>query len=93
MHVKGKVRDRKEGMINPKMPTGEVEVIVDELEILNESETPPMEIDDRLVPNEELRLKYRYIDLRRPSMQEKIILRHNVVQATREFLNSKGFWK
>ena len=91
LHVKGKVRDRKEGMVNPKMPTGEVEVIVDELEILNESETPPMEIDDRLVPNEELRLKYRYIDLRRPSMQEKIILRHNVVQAAREFLNSKGF--
>ena len=91
LHVKGKVRDRKEGMINPKMPTGEVEVIVDELEILNESETPPMEIDDRILPNEELRLKYRYIDLRRPSMQEKIILRHNVVQATREFLNSKGF--
>ena len=91
LEVTGKLRMRKEGMINPKMPTGEVELLVDELEILNESETPPMEIDDRKLPNEEVRLKYRYLDLRRPSMQEKIILRHKVMQAAREFLNSKGF--
>ncbi|MDD4878530.1 MAG: aspartate--tRNA ligase [Candidatus Nanoarchaeia archaeon] len=91
LRVKGKLRDRKEGMINPNMPTGEVELLADELDILNESETPPMEIDDRKLPNEEVRLKYRYLDLRRPSMQEKIILRHNVVQAVRESLNSRGF--
>lgn len=91
LRIKGKLRDRKEGMINPNMPTGEVEILADELEILNESETPPMEIDDRKLPNEEVRLKYRYLDLRRPSMQEKIILRHKVMQATREFLNKEGF--
>ncbi len=91
LRVKGKLRDRKEGMINPNMPTGEVELLVDEMEILNESETPPMEIDDRKLPNEEVRLKYRYLDLRRPSMQAKLILRHNVEQAARGYLNKNNF--
>ncbi|MBU2638046.1 MAG: aspartate--tRNA ligase [Nanoarchaeota archaeon] len=91
LNVKGKLRDRKEGMVNPNMPTGEVELLVDELEILNESETPPMEIDDRKLPNEDVRLKYRYLDLRRQSMQANIILRHNVVQAVREYLNKNNF--
>lgn len=91
LRVKGKLRDRKEGMINPNMATGEVELLVDALEILNQAETPPMEIDDRKLPNEDVRLKYRYLDLRRPAMQEKILLRHNVVQAARESLNKEGF--
>ncbi len=89
--VTGKVRDRKKGMINPKMKTGEIEIIVNELEILNESETPPIEIDDNKLANEEMRLKYRYLDLRRPQMQANMALRHKVKLAAWEFLDKNNF--
>ena len=91
LRVKGKVRPRKEGMVNPNLPTGEIEVIVDELEILNKSETPPIEIDDRKLASEELRMKYRYLDLRRPAMIKNLVVRHNAAQAARKYLSSQNF--
>lgn len=93
LRVKGKVRPRKEGMINPKLKTGEIEILADDLNILNESETPPLEIDDRKVPGEEVRLKYRYLDLRRPLMQRNIKTRHLAMQATRETLTQLDFYE
>lgn len=89
--VTGKVRHRPEGMVNHKLPTGEVEVLIDELEILNQAHTPPIEIDDRKIANEDMRLKYRYLDLRRPEMQSKLLKRHKAAQAAREYLSSQNF--
>ncbi|MBT7902454.1 aspartate--tRNA ligase [Candidatus Woesearchaeota archaeon] len=91
IEIKGKVIPRKEGMINPNLITGEVEVEVTDLIILNKSEVPPIEIDDRKAASEEMRMKYRYLDLRRPIMQHRIKVRHDAALATREYLNSKGF--
>lgn len=89
--VTGLVRARPKGMENKNITTGEIEVEVKALEILNESEVPPFEIDDRVEANEELRLKYRYLDLRRPIMQEHLLIRHKASQAAREYLSSQGF--
>src|SRR3989344_1686731 len=71
--VKGTVRARGKGLENPKLKTGEIEVLVDELEVLNKAETPPLEVDDRVELNEDVRLKYRYLDLRKPQMQHNIL--------------------
>ncbi len=89
--AKGKVRPRMEGMENPNLKTGEIEVIVDDLLILNESKTPPIEIEDRTEADEETRLRYRYLDLRRPIMQERLKTRAIASQAAREFLSGEGF--
>jgi len=89
--VQGKVRARGKGLENPKLKTGEIEVLVDELEVLSKAETPPLEIDDRIEANEDLRLKYRYLDLRRPVMQKHLLMRHNAAQAAREYLNKNNF--
>ena len=91
LEINGKIRDRKIGMINPNMKTGEIEVLVDELSILNKSETPPIEIDDNKEANEETRLKYRYLDLRRPTMQKRIALRHKIVTTARDYFNKHDF--
>ena len=91
LEIKGKIRSRKEGMINPKLKTGEIEVLVDELNIINKSETPPIEIDDNKEANEETRLKYRYLDLRRPIMQKRIALRHKIVTTARDYFNKHDF--
>jgi len=91
--IEGKVRERPKGMENKKLITGEIEVEVKKLEIINESEIPPFEIDDRIEANEEIRLKYRYLDLRRPVMQERLLIRHKAAQAAREYLSSQGFLK
>jgi len=91
LSVKGKVRARPKGLENPKLKTGKIEVLVTNLEIISKSETPPFEIENRAVLNEDIRLKYRYLDLRRPIMQQNLIFRHNLVQAVREFLNKQGF--
>ncbi|MBT6519425.1 aspartate--tRNA ligase [Candidatus Woesearchaeota archaeon] len=91
IEVHGEIVSRKEGMINPNMPTGEVEVEIKELRILNKSEVPPIEIDDRKTSTDEIRMKYRYLDLRIPQNQNKIILRHNVALAIRKFLSEKKF--
>src|SRR5574341_1059176 len=71
LQITGHVRLRPQGMENTKIVTGEVEVLCDSLEVLNQSETPPFEIDDRTEANEEVRLTYRYLDLRRPTMQHR----------------------
>ncbi len=89
--VKGDVRRRPEGMTNPKLKTGEIEVIVDELKILNVSKTPPFLIEDRIEVSENIRLKYRYLDLRRPRMFNNLRFRHNAAQIVRKFLNENGF--
>lgn len=89
--LKGKVETRPKGTENPKLPTGEIEVIVKEAEVLNEAKTPPFEILDETDVSEDLRLKYRFIDLRRPSIQKNLILRHKICLKIREFLNKKGF--
>ncbi|MDH3747470.1 MAG: aspartate--tRNA ligase [Gammaproteobacteria bacterium] len=87
--VKGLVRERPEGTINENMPTGHVEVLAHELEVLNRSETPPFHHDEHA--NEELRLKYRYLDLRRDNMTANLRLRHRVTMAMRNYLDGNGF--
>ena len=89
--AKGAVRLRGKGLENPNLPTGDIEVIVSQMEILNRSETPPLEIDDKREAGEETRLKYRYLDLRRPIMQQRMQLRHRAIRAARDFLDSQGF--
>ena len=90
LQVKGRVRHRPEGTVNPDMPTGAVEVLGLELNVLNAAETPPFQLEDKDI-NEEMRLRYRYIDLRRPEMQEKIRLRARITHALRTFLDAHGF--
>lgn len=89
--VKGKVRSRPEGMTNPKLKTGEIEVAVVELRILNTSKTPPFPIEDDLDANENIRLRYRYLDLRRPAMFQNLFLRHKAAQITRNYFSNQGF--
>ena len=89
----GKVRKRDADTVNPGIPTGEIEITVDELKLLNESKHPPFLPGDTDVANEEVRLKYRYIDLRRDKMQANIELRHNVALAIRQNLSSQGFFE
>jgi len=91
LHIRGKVRHRPEGTVNPNMPTGEVEVLVKELEILNKAETPPFQVEDEIDVNDEVRLRHRYIDLRRPTMQQKLKLRADVSRTLRNFLDDEGF--
>ncbi|HNO72069.1 MAG TPA: aspartate--tRNA ligase, partial [Bacteroidia bacterium] len=85
----GKVAERSSK--NLKMPTGEIEIIADTLEVLNESKTPPFTIEDETDGGDELRMKYRYLDLRRGPIQTNILMRHKVGQAVREYFNSNGF--
>lgn len=89
--AEGKVRHRPKGMVNPKMRTGEVEVLVDKLEIITKAEVPPIEIEDSIEANEDTKLKYRYLDLRRPVVQKRIMMRHKAAQAVRDYLNRLGF--
>ena len=89
--VKGKVRLRGEGLANPNMATGLIEIVAHELLLLNDAKTPPFPIADDAVTNEEVRLKYRYLDLRRPQMQHNFALRHRVAQAIRTYLSDHGF--
>jgi len=93
LKLKGRVRPRPEGTINPKMKTGKVELLGLELEILNRSETTPIQVDGDIEVNEETRLRYRYIDLRRPEMLEKIRLRRDVTLNLRRFLEDEGFYE
>jgi len=89
--VRGTVDSRPEGMINPNLPTGEIEVLVTELRILNPAVTPPFLIEDTVDVSESLRLTYRHLDLRRPQLQQNIILRHRAASSVRTFLNTHGF--
>jgi aspartyl-tRNA synthetase len=89
--VKGHVRRRGAGLENPKMETGEIEVVADKLLLLNEAKTPPFSPAEDAIANEEVRLKYRYLDLRRVEMQKNFRLRHDVTRAVREYLSAEGF--
>ena len=89
--IKGKVILRTEENINPKMETGEIEVMVSELVIFNKSKNPPFMVDDDIATNEEQRMAYRYLDLRRPKMFNNILMRHKVSVCARNFLNEEGF--
>ena len=89
--VKGKVRPRPDGMVNTGMVTGQIEIVAYEWKLLNTSKTPPFPIEDRSDAGENLRLTWRYLDLRRPRMQANLRLRHKVSQAARRFLDDNGF--
>lgn len=91
IQLKGKVNPRPKGTINPKIPTGEVEILAQGLEILNPSQNIPFEISDNQEISEELRLKYRYLDLRKQKMLGNILLRHRLYQITRRLLDAEGF--
>ena len=89
IHVKGLVIERSSK--NPKIKTGEIEVLVSELVILNSSKTPPFTIEDQTDGGEELRMKYRYLDIRRPALKNNLILRHKITQEVRKYLSDKMF--
>jgi aspartyl-tRNA synthetase len=89
--VRGKVDNRPEGMINPNLKTGEIEVLVTQLKILNVAQTPPFLIEDNVDVSETIRLKYRHLDLRRPRLQNNMILRHKASASLRNYLNNSGF--
>ncbi len=90
LKVTGRVNPRPEGTVNPNLPTGEIEVIADSIEILNASLTPPFQLDDENL-SENVRLTHRYIDLRRPAMQENMKLRYRVSKTLRDYLDQHGF--
>jgi aspartyl-tRNA synthetase len=87
----GQVRRRSADTVNAKIPTGEVEVVVRQLRVLNEAKTPPFPIADDSPVSEDVRLKYRYLDLRRPRLQSNIILRHRLTTAIRKYFDANGF--
>ena len=91
VEVTGTVRLRPEGSENPSLPTGEIEVMVEGLTVLNQSLTPPFYITDEVDADEGLRLRYRYLDLRRPKMQDNLRLRHQTVKYIRDYLDGHGF--
>jgi aspartyl-tRNA synthetase len=91
IEVSGTVRIRPEGTANPKMATGEVELEAHQLTVLNEAKTPPFYINEEVDVDESLRLKYRYLDLRRPKMQHNVIMRHRIVKFMRDYLDERGF--
>ena len=91
VQIKGSVQERRAGAENPDLPTGSVELIASELTILNRSETPPFEIEDDLNVADETRLRYRFVDLRRPRMYKNLKLRHDVIQSTRNYMVGQGF--
>ena len=93
LHIVGEVRVRPEGMANPNLPTGEVEVEIQELEVLNQAKTPPFKINEESEVDEMVRLKYRYLDLRRERMQRNLELRYNVIKFIRDELGQRGFWE
>jgi len=89
--IRGNVEKRLEGMANPKLKTGEIEVFATELKILNAAETPPFMIEDNVDVSENIRLKFRHIDLRRPLLQKNLITRHKAAALIRQYLNDHGF--
>ena len=91
--VKGTVQQRPKGTENPKIPTGEIELLSEELEIINPSQTPPFELDNISEVSEEIRLKYRFLDLRRPEMHKRIFLRHRICKSMRDFWIKRVLWK
>ena len=93
LKVHGKVRPRPEGTINPNLTTGKIEVLATHLEILNKAETPPFPLESEVEVSEETRLRYRYIDLRRPVMQQRMRLRRDITRHLRNFMDDNGFYE
>ena len=91
LKIKGVVSSRPEGTVNPDMPTGDVEILANDIEIMSRSKTPPFYINEESDVDESIRLRYRYMDLRRPFMQEILVLRHKVVKFIRDFLDNYDF--
>ena len=91
LRAKGKVRPRPEGTVNPDMPTGEVEMLGKELVILNAAKTPPFQLDAHSDAGEDVRLRYRYMDLRRPEMQQRMQPGARITSVVRSFLEESGF--
>lgn len=91
IQVNGTVRERLPQAVNPDMPTGEIEVIADEIKVLNPAKTPPFEITGEVEPTEEVRMRWRYLDLRRERMRRNMMLRHNAILYMRNFLSERGF--
>ncbi|MCU0725724.1 MAG: aspartate--tRNA ligase [Planctomycetes bacterium] len=91
LRVRGRVALRPEGLRNPRMPTGEIEVLVDDIEILGAAATPPFPIEEDIDAAEELRMKYRYLDLRRGSMRDTIVGRHRIAESVRSWLSARDF--
>ncbi len=89
--IEGKVRKRPEGTENPSLPTGQVDVMVNKLVILNEAKTPPFPIKEDLETSEDVRLKYRYLDLRRPPLQQNLLMRHKMYQVVRKYFDANKF--
>ncbi|MDR3625888.1 MAG: aspartate--tRNA ligase [Ignavibacteriaceae bacterium] len=89
--IEGKVRKRPEGTENPALNTGQIDVMVNKLVILNEAKTPPFPIKDEIDTSEDIRLKYRYIDLRRPAMQKNLLMRHKMYQLVRKYFDENSF--
>jgi aspartyl-tRNA synthetase len=93
IQIEGTVRNRPEGMKNLELPTGEIEVEVQSIKILNPARTPPFSINEETEVDEHVRLKYRYLDLRRERMRRNLELRHRVVKYIRDYLDERGFWE
>lgn len=93
LQVEGKVRMRPEGMQNPELPTGDIEIEIQSIQILNPARTPPFSINEETEVDENVRLKYRYLDLRRERMRKNLELRHQVVKYIRDYLDERGFWE
>ena len=89
--VEGSVRNRPNGMENERIKTGEIEVLINKINHINKAQTPPLEIEDRIEASEETRLKYRYLDLRRPKMQKQLMFRYKTAMAVRDYLTQQNF--
>ncbi|TET30652.1 MAG: aspartate--tRNA ligase, partial [Anaerolineales bacterium] len=93
LQIEGVVRSRPEGMVNPDLPSGEIEVETQKIVVLNPAKTPPFAINEETEVDEMVRLKYRYLDLRRERMKGNLELRHKVVKYIRDFLSERDFWE
>jgi aspartyl-tRNA synthetase len=91
--VVGEVAARSADTVNPKLPTGSVEVLAREIRVLSEAKTPPFPIEDELTTSEDVRLKYRYLDLRRPKIQKNLRLRHQITMEVRRYMDEQGFYE
>ena len=91
IRIEGEVRPRPDGTVNPDLPTGEVEVAASGIEVLSEADTPPFPVEDRIQASEDLRLRHRYLDLRRPEMAEALRLRHRAFAVIHRFFDERGF--
>ena len=93
LRMLGRVRRRQEGAENPNMATGEIEVLGSELEVLNRAQTPPFRLDEYSDAGEDVRLRHRYLDLRRPEMQQHLRIRARAAAIVRRYLEEQGFWR